>query len=105
MGVTGAEFALLSLTVGVGAVLQVSVGFGLGMIAAPVFSLVDPTLAPPVVLLLAAGVTAAVLLRERGSADLRGRPKPLVYLPLLLGVGQARARGPRGGRAAAGARR
>lgn len=72
MGMTGTEFALLSLTVGVGAVLQVSVGFGLGMIAAPVFSLVDPTLAPPVVLLLAAGVTAAVLVRERGSADLRG---------------------------------
>jgi uncharacterized membrane protein YfcA len=72
VGMTGAEFALLSLTVGVGAVLQVSVGFGLGMIAAPVFSLVDPTLAPSVVLLLAAGVTAAVLARERGAADLRG---------------------------------
>ncbi|MBZ9642094.1 sulfite exporter TauE/SafE family protein [Streptomyces sp. PSKA30] len=72
MGLTGGEFALLSLTVGIGAVLQVSVGFGLGMIAAPVFSLVDPTPAPPVVLLLAAGVTAAVLVRERGGADLRG---------------------------------
>ncbi|MFD8523405.1 sulfite exporter TauE/SafE family protein [Streptomyces capillispiralis] len=69
---TGGEFALLSLTVGIGAVLQVSVGFGLGMIAAPVFSLVDPALAPPVVLLLAAGVTAAVLVREGGRADLRG---------------------------------
>ncbi|MFF0361667.1 sulfite exporter TauE/SafE family protein [Streptomyces fungicidicus] len=72
MGVTGTEFALLALSVGVGAVLQVSVGFGLGMIAAPVFSLVDPASAPPVVLLLAAGVTAAVLVRERGVADLRG---------------------------------
>ncbi|MBB5127400.1 sulfite exporter TauE/SafE family protein [Streptomyces griseoloalbus] len=69
---SGGEFALLSLTVAIGAVLQVSVGFGLGMIAAPVFSLVDPTLAPAVVLLLAAGVTAAVLAREGGGADLRG---------------------------------
>ncbi|MFD3826526.1 sulfite exporter TauE/SafE family protein [Streptomyces sp. NPDC058625] len=69
---TGPEFALLSTTVVVGALLQVSVGFGLGMIAAPVFSLVDPSLTPSVVLVLAAGVTAAVLVRERGRADLRG---------------------------------
>ncbi|MGC9377973.1 sulfite exporter TauE/SafE family protein [Streptomyces sp. MH13] len=72
MGLTGPEFVLLSLTVGVGALLQVSVGFGLGMLAAPVFSLVDPALAPTVVLLLASGVTATVLVRERGRADLRG---------------------------------
>ncbi|MFH8756860.1 sulfite exporter TauE/SafE family protein [Streptomyces atroolivaceus] len=69
---TGPEFALLCVTVGVGALLQVSIGFGLGMIAAPVFSLVDPALAPVAVLLLAGGVTATVLLRERGRADLRG---------------------------------
>ncbi|MGW2174783.1 sulfite exporter TauE/SafE family protein [Streptomyces sp. NPDC001705] len=72
MGLTGPEFVLLSVTVGLGALLQVSVGFGLGMIAAPVFSLVDPELAPTAVLLLATGVTAAVLVRERGRADLRG---------------------------------
>ncbi|WP_399880958.1 sulfite exporter TauE/SafE family protein [Streptomyces sp. BBFR51] len=42
------------------------------MIAAPVFSLVDPALAPTAVLLLATGVTATVLVRERGRADLRG---------------------------------
>ncbi|MBM7439641.1 sulfite exporter TauE/SafE family protein [Streptomyces sp. HB132] len=72
MGVTGPEFALLCVTVGVGALLQVSIGFGLGMIAAPVFSLVDPALAPAAVLLLAGGVTATGLLRERDRADLRG---------------------------------
>ncbi|MET8901064.1 MULTISPECIES: sulfite exporter TauE/SafE family protein [unclassified Streptomyces] len=72
MGLTGPEFVLLSVTVGLGALLQVSVGFGLGMIAAPVFALVDPALAPTAVLLLATGVTAAVLVRERGRADLRG---------------------------------
>ncbi|MFI7350706.1 sulfite exporter TauE/SafE family protein [Streptomyces sp. NPDC049936] len=72
MGLTGPEFVLLSVTVGLGALLQVSIGFGLGMIAAPVFSLVDPALAPTAVLLLATGVTAAVLVRERGRADLRG---------------------------------
>lgn len=72
MGVTGPEFALLCVTVGVGALLQASIGFGLGMIAAPVFSLVDPALAPVAVLLLAGGVTATGLLRERGRADLQG---------------------------------
>ncbi|MCX5414553.1 sulfite exporter TauE/SafE family protein [Streptomyces sp. NBC_00059] len=72
MGVNGPEFALLCVTVGVGALLQVSIGFGLGMIAAPVFALVDPELAPVAVLLLAGGVTASVLVRERGRADLRG---------------------------------
>lgn len=72
MGLTGPEVVLLSVTVGLGALLQVSVGFGLGMIAAPVFALVDPALAPTAVLLLATGVTAAVLVRERGRADLRG---------------------------------
>ncbi len=71
-GMSGAEFALLSLTVGVGALLQVSIGFGLGMIAAPVFALVDPSMAPTVVLLLATGVTAMVVARERHGADLRG---------------------------------
>ncbi|WP_221351952.1 sulfite exporter TauE/SafE family protein [Streptomyces beigongshangae] len=69
---SGAEFALLSLTVGIGTLLQVSIGFGLGMIAAPVFALVDPSLAPAVVLLLATGVTAAVVAREHRGADLRG---------------------------------
>ncbi|OKI92924.1 permease [Streptomyces sp. CB02058] len=68
----GPEFALLCVTVGIGALLQVSIGFGLGMIAAPVFALVDPELAPVAVLLLAGGVTASVLVRERGRADLRG---------------------------------
>jgi uncharacterized protein len=72
VGLTGPEIVLLSVTVGVGALLQVSIGFGLGMIAAPVFSLVDPALAPTAVLLLATGVTATVLVRERGRADLRG---------------------------------
>ncbi|PPS90924.1 hypothetical protein BZZ08_00522 [Streptomyces sp. MH60] len=72
MGLTASEFVLLSVTVGAGALLQVSIGFGLGMLAAPVFSLVDPSLTPTVVLLLATGVTATVLVRERGRADLRG---------------------------------
>ncbi|MFF5159703.1 hypothetical protein ACFY3N_26380 [Streptomyces sp. NPDC000348] len=44
--------------------LQVSVGFGPGVIAAPVFSLADPA-APPVVLLPAAGAAGPVA-RQQG---------------------------------------
>ncbi|MFF4638371.1 MULTISPECIES: sulfite exporter TauE/SafE family protein [Streptomyces] len=85
VGLTGPELVVLSATVAVGALLQVSIGFGLGMLAAPVFSLVDPALAPTAVLLLASGVTATVLLRERGRVDLRGLVWALVgRLPGVL---------------------
>ncbi|MFF8102131.1 hypothetical protein ACF07S_20695 [Streptomyces sp. NPDC016640] len=92
MGMTGGEFALLSLTLGVGAVLQVSVGFGPGVIAAPVFSPVDPGPAPSVVLLLAVGVTAAVLVREGGGADLRAHRRG----PFPAGAGERPAGGQQG---------
>ncbi|MFI6028150.1 sulfite exporter TauE/SafE family protein [Amycolatopsis magusensis] len=66
------QFGLLSAVVLVGALLQVSIGFGLGMLAAPVIALVDPSLIPVVLLLLATGVTAATVLIERAHLDLRG---------------------------------
>ncbi|MER8160943.1 sulfite exporter TauE/SafE family protein [Streptomyces sp. NPDC094472] len=66
------EFSLLFITVAVGALFQVSIGFGLGLLAAPVIAIFDPSLTPVVVLLLATGVTAAVLVLEGGHLDLRG---------------------------------
>lgn len=66
------EFTLLFITVAVGALFQVSIGFGLGLPAAPVIAIFDPSLTPVVVLLLATGVTAAVLVLEGGHLDLRG---------------------------------
>ncbi|QFU88488.1 sulfite exporter TauE/SafE family protein [Amycolatopsis sp. YIM 10] len=65
-------FCLLSAVVLVGSLLQVSIGFGLGMLAAPVIALLDPTLVPVVLLLLATGVTTATVLAERAHLDLRG---------------------------------
>ncbi|MFI6694296.1 sulfite exporter TauE/SafE family protein [Streptomyces sp. NPDC050433] len=64
-------FALLSAVVLLGTLFQVSIGFGLGLLAAPVIALVAPSLVP-VVLLLSTAVTAAVLLLDRGHVDLRG---------------------------------
>jgi uncharacterized protein len=64
-------FALLSIVVLLGTLLQVSIGFGIGMIGAPVIALVAPALVP-VLLVLATAVTASVLLLDRAHVDLRG---------------------------------
>jgi uncharacterized membrane protein YfcA len=65
-------FVLMCVVVLVGTMLQVSIGFGLGMIAAPVLALIDPTLVPVVNLVLACGVTTAVLVRDGAHLDVRG---------------------------------
>ncbi|MFK4271327.1 TSUP family transporter [Streptomyces milbemycinicus] len=80
------EFALLFVTVAVGSLLQVSIGFGLGLLAAPVIATLDPSLTPVVVLLLATGVTGAVMALEGGHADIRGAGWALVgRVPGVLG--------------------
>ncbi|MDH6622434.1 hypothetical protein M2271_000221 [Streptomyces sp. LBL] len=78
----------------VGALFQVSIGFGLGLSAAPVIAIVDPSLTPVVVVvLLAIGVTATVLMLDGGHADLRGAGWALVGLTTWggpsLGTGPA----------------
>ncbi|MEU0806523.1 sulfite exporter TauE/SafE family protein [Streptomyces sp. NPDC005970] len=72
------EFTLLFITVAIGSLLQVAIGFGLGLLAAPVIAILDPSLTPVVVLLLATGVTAAVVALEGGHADIRGAGWALV---------------------------
>ncbi|ASO21736.1 hypothetical protein FHR81_003384 [Actinoalloteichus hoggarensis] len=69
---SGWELALLGVVVLVGAFLQASIGFGLGMLAGPVMALVEPALVPAGVMLLATGVTAATVVLEREHLDLRG---------------------------------
>jgi uncharacterized membrane protein YfcA len=65
-------FSLLCAAVLLGSLLQVSIGFGIGLIAAPVIALVDPSLVPSVNLVLACGVTTAVLIQDGAALDLRG---------------------------------
>ncbi|MFF5987304.1 sulfite exporter TauE/SafE family protein [Prauserella flavalba] len=65
-------FAVLCAVVVFGALLQVAIGFGLGLLAAPVIALIAPGLVPAVIVVLATGVTAVVLLLDRGHIDLRG---------------------------------
>jgi uncharacterized protein len=65
-------FALVAVAVLLAACLQGSIGFGMGMLAAPIVALVDPTLVPGVIVLSGALVTLLVTVRERASIDLRG---------------------------------
>lgn len=69
---TPLEFALLALVILVAACLQGSIGFGMGMLAAPFIALVDATLLPVLVIVLAVLVTLIVLVLDRASLDLRG---------------------------------
>ncbi len=61
-----------SVVVLVGAILQGSVGFGLGMLAAPLLVLIDPNLVPAPLLLAALVLTLLVAFTERRSIDLKG---------------------------------
>jgi uncharacterized membrane protein YfcA len=76
--VTGAEYALIAGAIFLGACLQASTGFGLGMLAAPVIAMVEPALLPATLILLALLVTVLVTARERQHLDLRGTGWALV---------------------------
>ena len=65
-------FLLLGLTVLVAAFVQGSAGMGFAMLAAPVVSLVDPTLIPVLLLVLMIPLNAYVGWRERADLDWRG---------------------------------
>jgi len=58
--------------------LQASIGFGIGMLAAPVIALVDPRLIPGALIMVATLVTLMVVVREREDIDLHGTGWALV---------------------------
>lgn len=66
------EFWVIAIVLVMAACLQGAVGFGLGMIAAPVIAMLQPSLLPALLLLLAALLTLIVAIRERQHLDLRG---------------------------------
>jgi uncharacterized membrane protein YfcA len=55
-----------------GTAVQASVGFGLGLIAAPLLALIDPAFVPAPVLLVAVILATLMAYRERWAIDLRG---------------------------------
>ena len=56
----------------VGAAVQGTVGLGLGLVAAPVWALLDPTLVPATILLTTSVLPVLTGLREREGVDWRG---------------------------------
>lgn len=71
MDLTTAELVLATVAVVIGACIQGSLGFGLGLVAAPVLVMLDPSLIPSVVLGMGVPLTFLVAWRERASLDLR----------------------------------
>jgi uncharacterized membrane protein YfcA len=86
--VSGGEFAVVSVVVALGSSVQASLGFGLGLLGAPVIALIDPTLVPGTLIMLATTLTVMIVVREREHLDLRGAGWALVgRLPgTLLGA-------------------
>jgi len=66
------ETLLAVLVVTMGATVQGSVGFGLGMLAAPLLRMIDPILVPGPLLVAALLLTLLIAHRERRAIDLRG---------------------------------
>ena len=64
--------AAASAAMGVGAVLQGTIGFGSMLLAAPILVLIDPRFAPGPVLLNGLALSIVMAVRERAHIDLRG---------------------------------
>src|SRR5690348_7608892 len=69
-GMSVLGFCTVAGAVMVASCLQASIGFGIGMLAAPVIALVDPRLIPGTLIMIATVVTLIVVVREREDIDL-----------------------------------
>ncbi|KQU36457.1 MULTISPECIES: sulfite exporter TauE/SafE family protein [unclassified Rhodococcus (in: high G+C Gram-positive bacteria)] len=75
---TGLEWLVVGVAIFTASCLQSSIGFGMGMVAAPVLAIIDPRMVPGTIILLATALTALVVVRERTSIDVRGAGWALV---------------------------
>lgn len=75
---TTAGFVVVAVAVLLASCLQASIGFGMGMLAAPIVAIVDPALIPGTLIMLATFVTLIVSVRERDDIDLNGTKWALV---------------------------
>lgn len=72
MSLTVAQFAIAAGVILFGSYLNGSLGFGMGMIAAPILVLVNPVLVPAPILITGALVTVFGMIRDRAELDFRG---------------------------------
>lgn len=66
------QYLLAISVVAVGSMIQGSLGFGLGLVAAPALALIDQTFIPGPLLLVGVAVTLTVFIREHGAVDWGG---------------------------------
>lgn len=71
MPVTIPELAIALVVVAVGALIQGSIGIGLGILTVPILSLIDPVMAPVPTLLLAIPLAISMAWRERTDVHSR----------------------------------
>jgi uncharacterized protein len=70
--VTLVEYGVAVVAVGFGALVQGTIGFGFGLLVAPIIALLDERLVPGSVLVLGLTVATVIAWRERGALDWRG---------------------------------
>ena len=75
---TPIEWVMIALTIVVGAAIQGSIGFGMGVFAVPILALIDPAFVPVPVLLASIVLSVAGFLRERTDTDFRGAARVLI---------------------------
>lgn len=66
------DIVIASLTIFIGAALQGSVGFGMGLLASPILILIDQRFVPAPILLSTWVLTTFLILRERHAVDMSG---------------------------------
>ena len=71
-------FVIVGTAIMMASALQASIGFGIGLLAAPIIALVDPALIPGTLIMIATLVTLMVVVREREDIDLHGTGWALV---------------------------
>lgn len=69
---SGIEVVAVAVVVFIGATLQGSIGFGMGLFAAPILILIDPRFVPAPILLSTMVLTPLLVYREHHAVDVRG---------------------------------
>jgi uncharacterized protein len=72
------DYSIIAGAVMLASALQASIGFGIGLLAAPIVALIEPGLIPGTLIMVAAFLTLMVVIRERQDIDLHGTGWALV---------------------------
>jgi uncharacterized membrane protein YfcA len=67
-----AAYSIVAVAIILASCMQASIGFGMGMLAAPIVAIVDPGLVPGTLIMLATLLTVLVVIREHQHIDLTG---------------------------------